>query len=144
VTARHFDYPRATLAESQFGSVVGDIAFGPRRFTAHVPEIIRFVKQKSRAELAIFVLDQCGYIDVPLPTIRNILESLDNADVMLTFATDFLIDHLTKHEQTQQILSKVGISLPPKSIRTVKEQSERRRTIQFAHHREIPNLYACG
>ena len=61
-----------------------------------------------------------------------------NAEVILTFATDSLIDYLSENEQTQHILENVGISLPSKTIVTAKESRDWRRTIQFALHREIP------
>jgi hypothetical protein len=110
----------------------------PGEFTANVPQISEFVKNRGRADRAIFVLDQFGYSDVPLPTIREILASLENAEVILTFATDFLIDYLSENVQTQHLLEKIGISLPSRTIATAKEERDWRRTIQFALHREIP------
>jgi hypothetical protein len=59
--------------------------------------------------------------------------------VILTFATDSLIDYLSNSEQTQKILEKIGINLPPRTIETAKAERDWRRTIQFALHREIPD-----
>lgn len=133
------DYLRQVLVDSKYASMVdGKVQLICGEFAAQVPGITKVVKSRGRADRAIFVLDQFGYSAVPLPTIRNILATLDNAEVILTFATDSLIDYLSENEPTQQILEKVGISLPSKDIRTAKEQREWRRTIQFALHREIP------
>jgi hypothetical protein len=103
-----------------------------------VPQIIDSVKGRGRAGRAIFLLDQCGYSDVPFVTIRKILGSLENAEVILTFATDFLIDYLSTNEQSQLTLQKTGIDLPSKSIATAKEERAWRRVIQFALHQQIP------
>lgn len=133
------DYLQQVLADSKYAPLIGDsIQLIQGEFTEQVPDITEFVKKRGRAGRAIFVLDQFGYSAVPLPTIRSILATLDNAEVLLTFATDSLIDYLSDNEQTQQILTSVGITLPPTTIRTAKEQRDWRRTIQFALHREIP------
>jgi three-Cys-motif partner protein len=93
------DYLRGVLNESRYAQLVGDrIHLIQGEFTAQVSEIMAFVKKRGRADRAIFVLDQFGYTDVPLPTIRSILATLDNAEVILTFATDFLIDYLNEFQ----------------------------------------------
>lgn len=103
--AEALDYLRRVLADSKYAPLVGDrIQLIQGEFTAQVPGITEFVKKRGRADRAIFVLDQFGYSAVPLPTIRNILATLDNAEVILTFATDSLIDYLNGNELTQQIL----------------------------------------
>lgn len=132
-------YLRQVLSDSRFGKLLGErVQLIQGEFAAKAPEITDFVKKQGRANRAIYVLDQFGYSDVPLPTIRSILSTLENAEVILTFATDFLIDYLSENEQTQKILENVGIKLPAKTIATAKEARDWRRTIQFALHREIP------
>lgn len=85
----------------------------------------------------IFLLDQCGYIDVPLPQIRSILNRFDNAEIILTFATDSLIDYLTSNETTQQILERVGLEISPQQITGLKAMRDWRRAIQLLLHDEI-------
>jgi len=135
------NYLRDVLAKSEYSHLVrdGKIELIEGEFTKQVPKITKFVKARGRAGRAIFVLDQFGYSDVPLPTVQNILATLDNAEIILTFATDFLIDYLSENELTQQMLENVGISLPSKTISTAKEKSDWRRTIQFALHDQIPS-----
>lgn len=133
------DYLRAVIRESEFEPLLSEnIQFVQGEFAEKSPAIAEFVNGRGRANRAIYVLDQFGYSDVPLPTIRCILSSLKNAEVLLTFATDFLIDYLSTNEQTQKILENVGISLPSKEIATAKQSRDWRRLIQFALHREIP------
>lgn len=134
-----FEFLTKAIGDSEFSPQISDkIQLLQGDFESHVPAIIKSIKERGRAGRAIFVLDQCGYTDAPLGTIRNILESLENSEVILTFATDFLISYLNEDEKTQQILEKAGISLPAKSIATAKDAREWRRLIQFALHREIP------
>jgi three-Cys-motif partner protein len=74
-------------------------------FAAHSARIIEFVNEKSRSGRAIFVLDQCGYDKVPFACIRNIMHSIPNAEIILTFAADFLIDYLREGLPNRQLRS---------------------------------------
>lgn len=57
-------------------------------FAEAYPKIEEQIESRARGGRAIFVLDQFGYTDVPLPLIRSIMQRLPNAEVLLTFATD--------------------------------------------------------
>jgi three-Cys-motif partner protein len=132
-------YLRRMIAESEFRGLLNDkINLIQAEFVETVPQIVNFVKTRGRAGRAIFSLDQYGYSDVPFPTIRGILANLENAEIILTFATDWLIDYLGENEQTQQILANLGIQLPSKMIATAKGRVDWRRIIQLALHEEIP------
>ncbi|KIG18565.1 hypothetical protein DB30_00250 [Enhygromyxa salina] len=61
-------------------------------FEDRVAEIVAQVETKGRAGRAIFLLDQYGYTNVPLATLRDIMARLPRAEFLLTFATDWLID----------------------------------------------------
>lgn len=132
------EYLKKTIADSPFAALLPErIRVINGNFTEHFQQIIDFVQRRGRAGRAIFVLDQFGYLDAPMGTIRFILAKLDNAEVILTFAADYLIDYLNGDEQTQKILAKAGIPLPARDIKTAKEQREWRRIIQFALHGRI-------
>jgi three-Cys-motif partner protein len=134
------EYLTRTIKDSKYKSQLTDsLHLLKGDFESHVSHILEFIKKRGTAGRAIFVLDQCGYLDVPLSTIRLILSELENAEVILTFATDFLISYLTEHPSTQQILSKIGLSLPSESIKSAKNHREWRRIIQFALHQQIPD-----
>ena len=84
-----------TLKLSEHGKRIGNsIHLFNDDFAAHSTRIIEFVTEKSRSGRAIFVLDQCGYDKVPFACIREIMRSIPNAEIILTFAADFLIDYL--------------------------------------------------
>lgn len=59
-------------------------------FSKHLDQIISNIKRKGTAHRTIFLLDQYGYTDVPLSSIRKIFSALPNAEVILTFAVDWL------------------------------------------------------
>lgn len=59
-------------------------------FSSHLDKIIANIKRKGTAHRTIFLLDQYGYTDVPLSSIRKIFTELPNAEVILTFAVDWL------------------------------------------------------
>ncbi len=109
------------------------------RFDQFVPEIISYVQNRGTAGRAIFVLDQCGYSDVPMPIIRRILTDLPKAEIILTFATDWLIDYLTSSETSQKILECAGLELSSEAIAAAKDQhpAKWREMIQVMLHREI-------
>ena len=131
-------YLRETLLASRFAKLIGDkIQIVPGDFISNIAKTVEFVKQRGRANRAIYVLDQFGYVDVPFSTIREILATLDNAEIMLTLATDFLIDYLTDSPSTQKVIEKAGLALSPAQIATAKENRDWRRCIQRLLHREI-------
>jgi hypothetical protein len=74
-----------------------------------------------------------------MATIRQILKELPNAEIILTFATDWLIDYLSTNETTQKILERAGLELSSEAISLAKEQhpTKWREAIQLLLHREI-------
>lgn len=65
-------------------------------FSSQLNNIIKHIQQKSRAQKAIFILDQYGYSDAPIKDIYKIFNNLKKAEVILTFSMDSLIDYLSK------------------------------------------------
>ncbi len=105
---------------------------------AKSPEIINHILIRGEKTRCIYFLDQFGYTDVPLSEIRQILSTFQNAEVILTFATDFLIDYLSTKEATQKALQRIDIDISPEMIAEAKKFKDWRRRIQFQLHREIP------
>jgi three-Cys-motif partner protein len=137
-TPESLEYLRRTIIESEFRPLLdGKIELIGADFVDAVQRMLDVVTRRGRAGRAIFFLDQFGYSDVPFPAIRSILSRLNNAEVILTFATDWLIDYLGEHGPTQRILENIGIQLPSTTIATAKQQAEWRRVIQFALHQEV-------
>ncbi|MEW6402946.1 MAG: three-Cys-motif partner protein TcmP [Chloroflexota bacterium] len=66
------------------------------QFGQHADDVIRYSANRSkRSGKAIFVLDQYGYSEVPLPALQNIFSTLGKAEIILTFNVDSLINYLS-------------------------------------------------
>lgn len=112
-------------------------------FISVLPAIISKIlahKEKSKRR-AIFILDQCGYSAVPFHSIQNIFSILPNSEIILTFATDWLIEYLSDNEKFKNILKKIGISDEHEINRIIgvkRESKEWRKLVQLALHDIIP------
>lgn len=141
-----YEYLLQTLRESEFGCLVGSrVQVINSDFLSQVPAVISQIKKPRHADRkprpagrAIFVLDQFGWAEVPLPSIKSILAELENAEVVLTFAVDCLIDYMSDNDNIQKSYRRVGISMPSKADAVAKAGPEWRRVIQFGLHTEIP------
>lgn len=114
----------------------GNIDLLEGEFLAHSASIVEHIKRRGKTPRAIFFLDQFGYTDVPMAALQDILKRLSNAEIILTFATDFLIDYLNESEQSRKIWDKIGLPFP---ARIEKHHRDWRRLIQLHLHREIPS-----
>ena len=132
-----FSYLQTTLRESDFKPMVGDkITLLQSNLQDQIDPIIAKIRARGGGERAIFLLDQFGFASVDFPMIRNIL-SLKNAEIILTFATDSLIDYLNEGPETQRRLSNVGLDLPSSEIINSKQHSQWRWLIQSKLHHDI-------
>lgn len=106
-------------------------------FEENLDQLIGFVRSRDRARRCIFVLDQYGYSDVPMRLLSKITR-LPKAEVILTFATDWLIDYLSDSLESRQLRRRLGLDLRL-DLRELKEDrpKEWRRIIEFALHGEI-------
>jgi three-Cys-motif partner protein len=102
---------KKTLHDEGFSDRFGvDIHLHQGGFEDHAASIIQFIKCKSpRKGRSLFLLDQYGYSDVPLPMIRKILSELPSSEVILTFAVDSFINFVSDTPQSQKILQSLGI-----------------------------------
>lgn len=133
-----FAYLEATLKNSEFAALIGDrVKLLNDTFLNQVDAIVDHIHRKSEKRRAIFVLDQFGYADVPFPAIRTILNKLPNAEIILTFATDWLINYLCESDKMQLTLENVGLDLSKEAIRSAKQLVDWRRAIQFTLHQQI-------
>lgn len=113
-----------TLRDEGFGERFGtDIHLHQGGFEDHAAAIIQFIKGKSpRKGRSLFLLDQYGYSDVPLPMIRNILRELPRSEVILTFAVDSFINFVSDTPQSRKTLQSMGIPdvFKGRSVREIK------------------------
>lgn len=108
-----------------------DITFINGMFTQQATKIISDIESQSKKSRAIFILDQYGYKDVPLQNIREIFRRLPHAEIVLTIATDWIIDYINDSDASKAIIKEVGLtSLTELSIEETKKQQTWRFIIQ--------------
>ncbi|WP_165073521.1 three-Cys-motif partner protein TcmP [Paludisphaera rhizosphaerae] len=129
------DSPNARIAQDRIRVMQGD-------FSGHADAIIKFVKEKSRSGRVIFNLDQCGYDEVPFERIRAIFRELPNAEVILTFAADFLIDYLREGRPNRRLKCMPNLDVDAMASSVDKSDPMWRRLIQLELHQEV--LRASG
>lgn len=94
-TPNHVEFLREVLRDRGYGSRIGkDIHIYMSRFEDVSGEIIDRIKAKGRAHRSLFFLDQYGWSAVTFETIRRIMASLQNPEVVLTFMVDHLVNLL--------------------------------------------------
>lgn len=78
-------------------------------FEQHCDAIVGDIKMRGRSERALFVLDQYGFKDVPLPLVKSIFERVDKPEVILTFGIDSLLTYLTDSPASRATLGRLGL-----------------------------------
>ncbi|MCR9095062.1 MAG: three-Cys-motif partner protein TcmP [bacterium] len=104
---------KKVLAESRFADRVGeDVHVLAGAFESHAERIISRAEGSSRAGRSLFLLDQYGYKDVPVPLLQKILGRLPNAELLVTFAVDSLTQYLSEKnlESHKRVFDEVGLS----------------------------------
>ena len=115
-----------------------DVSMHVGEFEQLAPAIIHSIRRRQpRAGRSIFLLDQCGYVDVSFRLIRRILSELPAAEVILTMAIDTLFNFMNT---TPDFLRSVApLDLGEDQIRAwLEERSIRgRAVVQRAFRRHI-------
>lgn len=116
--ADHVDYLRGVLVHRGYGARLGsDIFLIRSTFEEACPDIVRRILRKGNAHRSLFFLDQYGWSDVRLATIRGLLDGLRNPEILLTFAVDALIDFLS--EKTPETEALLAIELGREDVRAL-------------------------
>lgn len=84
--------------------------------------ISQISQRQPKAGRAIFVLDQCGYSQVHLNSIKKIFNRLSSAEVILTFAADSLINFI--HDSPQFVRSVKPIGLTDEQLQCIKRRKQ--------------------
>lgn len=108
-------------------------------FSDYLDQIFTAVEKRGRSRRVIFVLDQYGFTDVRMADLRRIFSRLPNAEVILTVAIDWLIDHWTEKANYDRILTELGINLTADFASQTKHQcpNDWRGVIQNTLHSEF-------
>jgi three-Cys-motif partner protein len=129
--AEAFHFLRETLSASDHGRRIGDtVHLVQGDFCDQVGKVVESVQARAGGEHAIFTLDQCGYSGVPFVSINQILGSLRKAEVILTFATGFLIDFLSDKYKGGAGIRRAGIDVERLVSKVDKTDKHWRRLIQ--------------
>lgn len=117
------DHLRSELVRNGYLTRLGkDIIVHRGAFVDIYPEIKSSIQARTRNGVgrSIFILDQKGYKDAPIETIRDIMNSFRAAEVLLTFAVDHLIDHISDSPEFHKAVVPLGIL--PNHVRSWLEQ----------------------
>jgi three-Cys-motif partner protein len=106
-SADHIAFLRDVLMIRGFGPRLDrDIFLVRSAFEDACPGIVERIQRKGTAHRSLFFLDQCGWSEVRLATVRGLLTTLRNPEVILTFAVDALIDFLSlKTAESEALLN---------------------------------------
>lgn len=133
------DYLRTALVNSPHKALLGDrVNVVQRKFEDALPAVIERIKSQGRSQRAIFFLDQYGYSDVSLASIRTILVSVDNPEIILTFTVDWIVSYLSREEAFLKGILPVELSLADvQNMLAMKDQREARWLIQNFLYRHL-------
>ena len=133
VDANHhaINFLKEHLEKSGYHDRIQDMTFVNGVFAEKANAIIQEIESKSKNARTIFVLDQYGYKDVPLNVIRDIFQRLPNSEIILTIATDWIINYINDSQESKTLIKQIGLtSLSELSIEETKKQAEWRTIIQ--------------
>ncbi len=80
-----------------------------------MPDIVRSAKAWSQKGRSIFLLDQCGYTDVPHRDVRMIYRELPKSEVIVTYAFGAIYDYMT--DSSEFLAALAPIELPVEQLR---------------------------
>ena len=139
----HIAFLNEQLVARGYGSLIqsGKIRLIARTFEEAIPDVITAIRKKGRAHHSLFFLDQYGWSDVKLATVRRIMGELTNPEVILTFMVDSLINLL--HDKTSSLSALAAIDYTREDVRElldIKDESGPKgwkRAIQNTVYRHI-------
>ena len=107
----HTRYLSRVLGEREFNIPEHEVKVHTRRFEDAAGEIIADIqKRQPRAGRALFLLDQKGFAQVEFRLIRRIFDDLANAEVILTFAAETLINYMVERPKLYTAVRPIELS----------------------------------
>ena len=111
IASEHIQYLRRVLSERDFLNAEHDIKLYSQAFGQAVGPIISDIKRRQpRAGRALFLLDQKGFSQVEVDLVRRIFTELANAEVILTFAAESLLNHLSERPELYTAVRPIELS----------------------------------
>lgn len=127
INQQYIDCLKAVLhTQGQINRLDKDIFLICSEFTKVLPTIIHKIQQQGKGNRALFLLDQYAYKDVPFDAIKKIFRSVKNAEVLLTFNVDSLIDYLSDTTTNRKAVSNIGLErhIPWQEIKKLKIENK--------------------
>ena len=107
----HTRYLRRVLSEREFLIPDHEVKLYDQAFGHAVGTIISDIKRRQpRAGRALFLLDQKGFSQVDVDLVRRIFAELANAEVILTFAAETLLNHLAERPELYAAVRPIELS----------------------------------
>lgn len=107
----HMAALRDELLRSEFATRVDDtIILQTGVFEELLPRVLTDIKKRQRQGRSFFVLDQWGYVDVPVHCLQQIFSTLDKPEAILTFSIDALLNYLRTDGSGLEGLRQFGVS----------------------------------
>lgn len=135
------EYLNWYLSEQGLRSRFNNDIFSLRgEFTEQLDRIIAHIVNSGENRRCIFLLDQYGYGEVPFDDVRTIFSKLANAEIILTFATDWLIDYMSNSPEYLKTLHRIGIDQVLDIDGLLQDKNDNkdwRKLVQFELHRVI-------
>ncbi len=117
------------------------------RFESNLDQVLSVIaRPRSRNPRAIFLLDQYGYTDVAFSTVRTIFSRVAGAEILLTFATDCLLNYMADDDKYKGILKKLELDdyITEEMLREGVETKESRALAVNTLHTGIRNNTQAG
>ena len=107
-SADHLAFLREEMFKRGYGALIdGKIKLIKSTFEDAAPSVMAAIKKKGTAHHSLFFLDQYGWSDVKLKTVRTIMGDLENPEVILTFMVDSLINLLNDKHSSLSALAAI-------------------------------------
>ena len=111
IESAHTDHLKKTIVERGYEFTEDNLVIQNAAFEDVVEKTINNIKKRQpRAGRAIFLLDQTGYKQVSLMHANKIFSELPNAEIILTFAVDTLINLLNNNPNYIKSTAPLNIS----------------------------------
>ena len=111
VATDHTEYLSGVLREREFEVPGHKVEVYNKPFEDVVGTIIADIKRRQpRAGRALFLLDQKGFSQVEFGLVRRIFGELKNAEVILTFSADALVNHMVEHPKLYAAVRPIELS----------------------------------
>jgi three-Cys-motif partner protein len=138
-SANNRSFLERTIRASAYGRMLGEsVHVVGGDFEDAVPGIIDRIRKKSRGQRSIFFLDQYGYTHVSLQTIRTLLSSLENPEIIITFNVDYLIDYMNDTDGFLKAVIPVELGIRTvREMLAMKDQGQSRWVIQNTLYRHL-------